>query len=104
MIDRGTFQSFHPFWRLNRLLDGVAPGPGPRAGGEPLALSLGEPRHQPPGFVAEALAEAAADWGRYPPPRGTEAYRTAAARWLVDRFGLPEAAAAPGGMEHWSSP
>jgi aspartate/methionine/tyrosine aminotransferase len=98
MIDRGTFQSFHPFWRLNRLLDGVPPGAGPLDGGAPIALSVGEPRHPPPDFVAETLAETAADWGRYPPPRGTESYCTAAARWLVERFDLPRGAAEAGGM------
>jgi aspartate/methionine/tyrosine aminotransferase len=98
IMDRRTFQAFHPFTRLARLLDGVAPGTGPLAGGKPMILSIGEPRHQPPDFVAETLAEAAAGWSRYPPPRGTEGYLRAAADWLAARFGLPAGAAAPGGM------
>jgi len=37
---------FHPFTRLNALLDGVAPG------GPLLALSVGEPQAAPPDFLA----------------------------------------------------
>ena len=90
MTDRRSLLAFHPFARLNRLLDGVAPGPAPAEGGRPIHLSIGEPRHQPPDFVGEELAGAAEGWSRYPPPRGTEAYRAAAAAWLKRRYDLPE--------------
>jgi aspartate/methionine/tyrosine aminotransferase len=83
---------------LNRLLDGIAPGRSPAADGAPILLSLGEPRHQPPDFVAEEIARNAADWSRYPLGRGTPAYRQAAAAWLKRRYDLPAAASAPGGM------
>ena len=92
-----SFQDFYPFSRLNRLLEGIAPGPSPAPDGQPVLLSLGEPRHDPPAFVAEALAEHAAGWSRYPLPRGTPGYRQAAADWLVRRYGLPAGAVAPGG-------
>ena len=98
MIDRRNLQAFHPFVRLNRLLDGIAPGRSILPGGAPLALSVGEPRNNPPGFVAEAIAANAADWSRYPTPRGTPAYLQAAADWLQWRYALPESATAPGGM------
>lgn len=101
MIDRLTdppsFQAFYPFTRLNRLLDGIPPGPSPAPGGAPVLLSLGEPRHRPPAFVAEALAENAEGWSRYPLPRGTPGYRKAAAEWLARRYRLPRDAMAPGG-------
>jgi len=82
--DRRSFQSFHPFARLSRLLDAHPPGSA-----EPILLSIGEPKNQPPGFVAEEIAGAAAKWSSYPPPRGTEAYRQACADWLTRRYGLP---------------
>ena len=85
--DRRHLQAFHPFARLNRLLAGIAPG----GGGAPAVLSIGEPQNQPPAFVAEELARAAAGWSRYPPPRGTPDYLDAAAGWLCRRFALPEA-------------
>lgn len=84
MPDRRSFQSFHPFARLSRLLDAH-----PAGGDDPILLSIGEPKNQPPAFVAEAIAEAAASWSSYPPPRGTEAYRAACADWLAARYGLP---------------
>ncbi len=84
MPDRRSFQSFHPFARLSRLLDSHAPGSE-----EPILLSIGEPKNQPPAFVAEEIAGAAAKWSSYPPPRGTEAYRQACADWLTRRYDLP---------------
>jgi len=98
MIDRRNLQAFHPFARLNRLLEGLAPAPSPGPEAAPIALSIGEPRQNPPGFVAETLAEAAADWGRYPPPRGTPAYLQAAADWLQRRYALPADSVGVGAM------
>ncbi len=94
VIDRRDLQSVYPFGRLNRLFDGVAPGESridvaghPR--GAPVLLHVGEPRNQPPAFVAEELTKAAAGWSSYPRPRGTPAYRAACADWLGRRYGLP---------------
>lgn len=95
MIDRRNLQAHYPFGRLNRLLEGVDPG-APRLGlpgtapDEPVPLHLGEPRNQPPDFVAEELTRAAAGWSRYPLPRGTLDYREACADWLNLRYGLPK--------------
>ncbi|BBE73444.1 aminotransferase class I/II-fold pyridoxal phosphate-dependent enzyme [Oharaeibacter diazotrophicus] len=71
-----------PFQRLAALLADVPPG---RA---PIDLTVGEPRHPVPDFVAPVLAAATADFGRYPPIRGTDAFRDAAAGWLERRYGL----------------
>ncbi len=98
MIDRRNLQVFHPFARLNRLLEGIPPGPSPAPDGRPILLSVGEPQHQPPGFVAEELARHAAGWSRYPPARGSADYLRAAGQWLVRRYGLDESALSPGGM------
>jgi aspartate/methionine/tyrosine aminotransferase len=68
---------------LADLLDPVAPG------APPIALSVGDPRGQVPGFVTEALAANAHAFGDYPPINGTPAWREAAAGWLARRFGVP---------------
>src|ERR1700728_79406 len=54
-----------------------------------ITLSLGEPQHPLPGFVAPVLAEHIADFGRYPIAKGIEPFRRAAAGWLSRRFELP---------------
>jgi N-succinyldiaminopimelate aminotransferase len=72
-----------PFARLTELLAPYKPG-------KPLiALSLGEPQHQVPGFVGDVLARHIAEFGRYPIARGIEPFRTTAAAWLSTRFRLP---------------
>ena len=77
--------TFHPFTRLNKLLEGVAPG----GGNTPLLLQVGEPQFAPPAFVAEEIAKAAAGWSKYPPTAGNEAFRNAVKAWLERRYHLP---------------
>lgn len=74
----------YAFPRLRALLEPHAPG------GEPISLSIGEPRHDPPAFVAEIVAREAASWNRYPPNEGTPGLRDACAAWLRRRYGLAE--------------
>jgi len=76
----------YAFPRLRALLDPHPPGPG--LDGAPIAMSIGEPTHPFPAFVADALAEAAAGYGRYPPNEGTPALREAIAGWLARRYGV----------------
>src|SRR5580692_5460370 len=72
-----------PFLRVTELLAPYQPT-------KPLiTLSLGEPQHPVPGFVAPVLAEHVADFGRYPITKGIEPFRRAAAGWLSRRFNLP---------------
>ncbi|WP_075214136.1 aminotransferase class I/II-fold pyridoxal phosphate-dependent enzyme [Mongoliimonas terrestris] len=71
-----------PFQRLAALLDGETPGLSP------IDMTIGEPRHKVPDFVGPVLAGALADFGRYPPIRGTNAFRSAVADWLDRRYGL----------------
>jgi len=73
----------YPFQRLRDLLSGVTPG------GEPITLSIGEPQHRPPSFVAEILAAEAKGWGKYPPMDGTADFRAAAGSWAAKRFDAP---------------
>lgn len=74
----------YAFPRLRALLDAHAPG------GESLAMSIGEPRHAPPSFLAEALAANADGWGRYPANEGSAALRGAICDWLRLRFALDD--------------
>ena len=74
-----------PFVRLTELIAGLAPGK------PPINLSVGEPQHPVPAFVAPVLAANIADFGRYPPNKGTDPFRTTIATWLGKRFKLPRA-------------
>src|ERR1700761_4889168 len=72
-----------PFLRTTEWLSPYQPG-------KPLiTLSLGEPQHPVPGFVAPILAEHIADFGRYPIAKGSAPFRRAASAWLSRRFQLP---------------
>jgi len=75
----------YPFERLRTLLAGAAPP----AGLPHIPLSIGEPRHAPPPFVAEALTRALDTLGSYPLALGLPELRAAIARWLERRFALP---------------
>ena len=69
-----------PFQRLDALLEGLEPG------AEVIDLGIGEPRHPMPDFLMQALIEAQAGFSKYPPIRGTKAFRGAAADWLARRY------------------
>ncbi len=75
-----------PFTQLRRLLDGIAPGHE-----TPIDLTVGEPREAMPAFVVERLFEAAADYAKYPPMRGTHELRSAIADWAARRYGAAAA-------------
>ena len=77
--------TFHPFTRLNSLLQSVAPG-GP---GQLLLFSVGEPQMTPPAMLTEMLVREAAQWSKYPLAQGTPDVRAAAADWLRRRYHLP---------------
>ena len=56
-----------------------------------IPLSLGEPKHPPPAFVVEALANAEAltvQLGMYPATKGSEDLRLAISQWLTGRFDI----------------
>lgn len=75
----------YPFERLAALKAGIAP---PAALAH-VNLSIGEPKHQPPHFVAEQLISHLHGLATYPLTRGSDALRAAMAEWLTRRFGLP---------------
>ena len=80
-----SLMRFHPFTRLNKLLESVQAG----GGNTPLALSVGEPQFTPPAMVQQLIAEQFPLWGKYPQATGTEPFRAAVAGWLARRFRLP---------------
>lgn len=82
-----SLAQFHPFTRLNKLLETVQPG----GGNTPLLLSLGEPQFQPPAFAVQAIANAKETWAKYPPTLGTPEFRGAAKAWLMRRYGIESA-------------
>ncbi len=75
----------YPFEKLNALKAAVSPAEKPH-----IALSIGEPKHQPPGFVVEELISHLHGLANYPLTKGRPELRQAIAGWLTRRFGLPE--------------
>lgn len=75
----------YAFPRLRALLDPYSPGPA-GANREPVAMSLGEPRHPQPPFLAEALARHAHLYGKYPPNEGHPELLEACAAWTNRRY------------------
>ncbi len=74
----------YPFQRLNRLLNGLDPATDK----ERIILSLGEPKHKPPSFILEILADGAHLLAGYPSTRGEERLRKSICKWLSRRFAI----------------
>jgi N-succinyldiaminopimelate aminotransferase len=75
----------YPFEKLRALLGAVTPNPDKR----PIALSIGEPKHKSPEFVAKALADNLDQMAVYPTTAGIPALREAISQWCERRFNLP---------------
>lgn len=72
----------YAFPRLRKLLDHHP------AGGDPIAMTIGEPRHAMPAFVGPILAENLGGFGVYPPNDGTPELLSAISGWLGRRYGV----------------
>ena len=72
----------YAFPRLRKLLDAHAPG------GEPIAMTIGEPRHAMPDFVGPILAANLSGFGVYPPNDGTPELLAAISGWIGWRYGV----------------
>jgi N-succinyldiaminopimelate aminotransferase len=72
-----------PFVQLTELIAGVEPGK------LAINLTVGEPQHPIPPFVGDVVQRTLKEFGRYPPTKGTDRVRRAAASWLGRRFALP---------------
>lgn len=81
--DLNRLQSY-PFEKLRALKNGIVPP----ADKSPIALSIGEPKHAPPGFVLEEMISHLHGLENYPLTKGTPALRSAIAQWLTQRFDL----------------
>ena len=75
----------YPFERLAQLNAGVVP-PVDR---QPIMLSIGEPKHTTPHFIAETVISHLHGLSQYPLTRGQPALREAIGAWLGRRFELP---------------
>ena len=72
----------YAFPRLRKLLSDVAPGP------DPIVMTIGEPRHGIPDFVAPILSRTTHELGKYPPHEGTPELLRAISGWLATRHGI----------------
>lgn len=71
----------YAFPRLRKLLDHHP------AGGDPIAMTIGEPRHAMPDFVGPILAQNLDGFGVYPPNDGAPEVLTAICGWVQRRYG-----------------
>ncbi len=71
----------YAFPRLRALLDQYAPG------GDVLHMTIGEPKHAFPAWVADVIAEHSAEFNRYPPNEGSPELLQSIATWLQTRYG-----------------
>ena len=75
----------YPFEKLRALLAGAEP-PAEKSA---IALSIGEPKHKSPEFVAKALSDNLDQLAVYPTTLGIPALRESIARWCERRFKVP---------------
>ncbi len=74
----------YPFEKLAALKAAV----NPPADLPHIALSIGEPKHQPPSFVLQTLAQSLGQIAQYPTTKGLPDLRQAIADWATRRFKL----------------
>lgn len=72
----------YAFPRLRALLDPHAPG------GDVLHMTIGEPKHAFPAWVADVIAEHSAEFNKYPPNEGSPELLQSIATWLQARYGV----------------
>lgn len=72
----------YAFPRLRALLDVHEPG------GPVMHMTIGEPRHEMPDFVADIMASSVGDFAKYPPNDGTPGLRSAITGFLDRRYGV----------------
>jgi len=75
----------YPFEKLAKLKAGITPN----SELSHIALSIGEPKHEPPAFVLEELVRSLGKIANYPLTKGTPELRQSIANWLGRRFKLP---------------
>ncbi len=75
----------YPFEKLRQLKEGCQPP----AALDHIALSIGEPKHPTPAFIAEEVLSHLHGLSAYPLTRGAPELRQAICDWLTRRFQLP---------------
>ncbi|MGY4534221.1 N-succinyldiaminopimelate aminotransferase [Pseudomonas sp. TE3786] len=75
----------YPFEKLRALLASAQPPAEKKA----IALSIGEPKHRSPDFVAKALSDNLDQLAVYPTTLGIPALRESIAKWCERRFNVP---------------
>lgn len=75
----------YPFQRLRDLFKGITPNAQLR----PINLSIGEPKHETPHLIKEALVNNLAGLATYPTTVGVPALREAIAAWIARRYQIP---------------
>ena len=79
----------YPFQKLEKLL-AEKPWKGE---GDPIRLTIGEPRHAPPQFVLDVWQQALPQVAKYPTTIGTPELRDTISQWLKQRFNADVSAA-----------
>ena len=75
----------YPFQKIASLYDGVTP-----ADKSMITLAIGEPKHETPAIILNALKENLSGLSNYPLTKGSDALRISIANWLTQRFNLRE--------------
>ena len=75
----------YPFQRLRDLFSGITPN----AAFKPVNLSIGEPKHDTPALIKQALVDNLSGLATYPTTAGLLDLRLAIANWATRRYGIP---------------
>jgi N-succinyldiaminopimelate aminotransferase len=75
----------YPFQRLRELFNGVTPNPQFSA----INLSIGEPKHDTPQLIKDALIANLDGLANYPTTVGSLALRSAISTWIARRYNIP---------------
>jgi N-succinyldiaminopimelate aminotransferase len=75
----------YPFQKLAKLFGEVTPN----AALKPISLHIGEPKHDTPRFIKDALIAGLDGLANYPTTIGSDGLRSTIAQWLGRRYGIP---------------
>ncbi|MEI7842611.1 MAG: succinyldiaminopimelate transaminase [Gallionellaceae bacterium] len=75
----------YPFQKLAKLFGEVSANKSLK----PISLHIGEPKHETPQFIKDALIAGLDGLANYPTTIGSDALRSAIASWLARRYGIP---------------
>lgn len=75
----------YPFQRLRTLFSGIVPNPDAPA----IDLSIGEPRHETPPLIREAIMSHLDGLAQYPATAGLPVLRETIADWIAQRYAIP---------------